>query len=168
MTYQIDTLLLNREAQKHLIDAATASPDWRQVYQDQQAVIFEHVAAWLLKIILSSLHDAHLLIRFETRCDLNAKFVHRSSRTSPRPVVAENETSRIFLAYCLGVSIAFVLLFVAQMSTGWVGKSDFVALYTGGELLRLGNGHSLYDLVLQAEIQSVCCRPTIGHSQEEF
>lgn len=60
---------------------------------------------------------------------------------------------RLFLAYCLGVSIAFVLLFVAQMLAGWVGKTDFVALYTGGELVRLGNGHSLYDLAVQAAIQ---------------
>jgi hypothetical protein len=39
--YRIDTLLLDKEAQKPLIDAAKASPRWRVTYEDEQTVIFE-------------------------------------------------------------------------------------------------------------------------------
>jgi hypothetical protein len=43
--YRIDTLLLDRQAQKPLIDAATASPDWQVIYQDEQSVILERAEA---------------------------------------------------------------------------------------------------------------------------
>lgn len=39
--YGIDTLLLQREAQQPLIEAATASPDWQRCYEDEQAMIFQ-------------------------------------------------------------------------------------------------------------------------------
>ncbi|MFC2015661.1 hypothetical protein ACFLUM_01875 [Chloroflexota bacterium] len=39
--YGVDTLLLERERQAPLIEAATASPGWQQLYEDEQAVIIE-------------------------------------------------------------------------------------------------------------------------------
>lgn len=39
--YRIDTLLLQRESQQPLIEAATASPDWERYYEDEQAMIFQ-------------------------------------------------------------------------------------------------------------------------------
>ncbi|MDH7485251.1 MAG: hypothetical protein QHJ81_03125 [Anaerolineae bacterium] len=39
--YGIDTLLLQRESQQPLIEAATASPDWERCYEDEQTVIFQ-------------------------------------------------------------------------------------------------------------------------------
>jgi hypothetical protein len=38
--YDVDTLLLQRESQANLIDAASASPLWQRVYEDEQAVVF--------------------------------------------------------------------------------------------------------------------------------
>ena len=42
--YGIDTLLLRREGQERLIEAATAAPEWERRYEDDQAVILERVA----------------------------------------------------------------------------------------------------------------------------
>jgi len=39
--YGVDTLLLHRELQEPLIEAATADPDWEYCYQDEQAMIFQ-------------------------------------------------------------------------------------------------------------------------------
>jgi len=39
--YGIDTLLLQREAQEPLIEAATLSPGWKVCYEDGQSVIFQ-------------------------------------------------------------------------------------------------------------------------------
>jgi len=39
--YGIDTLLLQREAQQPLIEAASAAPGWERCYEDEQAVIFQ-------------------------------------------------------------------------------------------------------------------------------
>jgi len=41
--YRIDTLLLDRQAQKPLIDAAMGSPRWRVTYEDEQSVILERI-----------------------------------------------------------------------------------------------------------------------------
>jgi hypothetical protein len=40
--YGVDTLLLERGRQGPLIEAATASPDWKERYRDDQAVILQH------------------------------------------------------------------------------------------------------------------------------
>ena len=39
--YGVDTLLLHREKQEHLIEAATAATGWERIYEDQQMVIIE-------------------------------------------------------------------------------------------------------------------------------
>ena len=39
--YGVDILLLQRETQQPLIEAATAAPGWERCYQDEQAVIFQ-------------------------------------------------------------------------------------------------------------------------------
>ena len=39
--YGVDTLLLRRETQGPLIEAATVAPGWERCYQDEQAVIFQ-------------------------------------------------------------------------------------------------------------------------------
>ena len=39
--YEVDTLLLQRETQKALIEAATASSNWELRYQDERSVIFQ-------------------------------------------------------------------------------------------------------------------------------
>lgn len=41
--YGIDTLLLHRDRQKALIDAATAAPGWQRRYEDDEAVILRRV-----------------------------------------------------------------------------------------------------------------------------
>jgi hypothetical protein len=39
--YEVDTLLLEREKQEPLIEAATAAPGWERLYEDEQAVLFQ-------------------------------------------------------------------------------------------------------------------------------
>jgi hypothetical protein len=41
--YGIDTLLLRREGQEKLIEAATAAPEWERLYEDDEAVILQRV-----------------------------------------------------------------------------------------------------------------------------
>ncbi|MFC2029556.1 hypothetical protein ACFLWA_02370 [Chloroflexota bacterium] len=39
--YGVDTLLLDREQQEHLVKAATAAPGWERTYEDEEMVIIE-------------------------------------------------------------------------------------------------------------------------------
>lgn len=66
-----------------------------------------------------------------------------------------------FLVYCMGIIVTFAMTIPTMTMPGFPlgGPGDFTIFYTAASIIRSGNGHYLYDLGLQAQVQQAFLLP---------
>ncbi len=69
---------------------------------------------------------------------------------------------RYYFACCIGLLLAYVAYWFTDTTPGFPlgGPGDFATFITGALVLRSGQGHHLYDLVLQSKVQDALLRPS--------
>lgn len=78
-----------------------------------------------------------------------------------RRVADRGRGRRFFLAYCVGMIVAYAILIPRTAAPGFsvLGPGDFTAFYTAARIIGSGNAHRLYDLELQTQVQQELLQP---------
>jgi len=67
--------------------------------------------------------------------------------------------SRWLIAFHLGIALGYLVLIIKAALEDLLWRADFTAFYTGGAIVRQGQGPQLYDLDLQTRVQQAILGP---------